>query len=691
MNKLSPFKWFCLQNFPFIEADFDALTNYELMCKVYEYVSKIAVKTNELGEEVEALAHYIENLDIQDEVDKKLDEMAESGELAEIMAGYLNQRAIFSFDSVSDMKQAENLVAGSFTETYGYYENGDLGGAKYYIREVTNQDDVNDMDIIAIGTGNLVAEIVLTSDELNIKQFGAKCDGSTDDSDIIQHCADYLKTKYQPANQWRSIPIELSGNYKECKITKTLYFPHNLRVKGLYIELYDGNYDGNYAIKVNVAPGETNWLVANPRQTVGYMKECRIYNKTQNDYKGILNASNNTFSAIQCDNLAESYRTTGDYLDSQNIEKFHVTNKRDTSDYAIYTGFLGDLVRIKDVAIDGYTEGHTYNNALYVGQGHNGCIIDGAIIHGSVYLGASNVTMTNLHFELGHILAHGTALKITNAFMYHEPPTIELEERASAVLENIRFIYRFYHYTYANMDDVDVKLSANCECNIIDCYKFIVGNTISTNIRGNIVVLQNNVRLISNGMKQQYFGVWSKRNQTYPFPGGLNDGVVDSSGGFVKWNADTGTYYYRFVKMIDFERNLGYGSYSKTFNVSLTNGQGGMRATAMYKGSKWRVYRGTESGTYDKICEYSHNIGDCLDNGFMVNGFKWSDRTAGDVDSINSISNNTLTKYDENDNIICHMASTPTSGTWKVDDIVITSTKVYRCTNGANGGTWVEV
>ena len=31
MKKLPPFKFFMLQNFPFIEYDFDALTNYELM------------------------------------------------------------------------------------------------------------------------------------------------------------------------------------------------------------------------------------------------------------------------------------------------------------------------------------------------------------------------------------------------------------------------------------------------------------------------------------------------------------------------------------------------------------------------------------------------------------------------------------------------------------------------------------
>ena len=32
-KRLTPFKRCVLQNFPFIEADFDALTNYGLLCK----------------------------------------------------------------------------------------------------------------------------------------------------------------------------------------------------------------------------------------------------------------------------------------------------------------------------------------------------------------------------------------------------------------------------------------------------------------------------------------------------------------------------------------------------------------------------------------------------------------------------------------------------------------------------------
>ena len=47
LQKLSPFKYFVLTNFPFIEADFDALTNYELMCEVTKYINQIADRQNE--------------------------------------------------------------------------------------------------------------------------------------------------------------------------------------------------------------------------------------------------------------------------------------------------------------------------------------------------------------------------------------------------------------------------------------------------------------------------------------------------------------------------------------------------------------------------------------------------------------------------------------------------------------------
>lgn len=95
-KKIYPFKWFVLQNFPFIEADFDAITNWQLFCKLGEEINKIINSTNLTGEQVENLTNafielqnyvnnYFENLDVQEEINNKLDDMTESGELANII------------------------------------------------------------------------------------------------------------------------------------------------------------------------------------------------------------------------------------------------------------------------------------------------------------------------------------------------------------------------------------------------------------------------------------------------------------------------------------------------------------------------------------------------------------------------------------------------------------------------------
>ena len=81
MNKypyLPPFKAFVLQNFPFIEEDFDALTYYEILCKIIERLQLTQ-------EQVEKITEIINNFDIQEEVDKKLDEMAEDGTLERLI------------------------------------------------------------------------------------------------------------------------------------------------------------------------------------------------------------------------------------------------------------------------------------------------------------------------------------------------------------------------------------------------------------------------------------------------------------------------------------------------------------------------------------------------------------------------------------------------------------------------------
>lgn len=170
-KNLSPFKFFILETFPFIQQEyFDAMNEWQLFCKVGEKINEIINSQNSVGEETEALYNayiqlkdyidnYFENLDVQYEINTKLDEMAVSGELAAVIAQYLESQAIIGFNNLSDLANAKNLANGSFARTYGKLTYNDGKGSFYKIRTRINAD-VPDGDniVVLVNTENLVAE-----------------------------------------------------------------------------------------------------------------------------------------------------------------------------------------------------------------------------------------------------------------------------------------------------------------------------------------------------------------------------------------------------------------------------------------------------------------------------------------------------------------------------------------------------
>lgn len=79
------FRNWILENFPFLEDDFDALTDYKLFCKMMEYVKQFAKDNEEFKVKLADLQNQIDNLDIEDAVNAKLDEMVTDGTLADLI------------------------------------------------------------------------------------------------------------------------------------------------------------------------------------------------------------------------------------------------------------------------------------------------------------------------------------------------------------------------------------------------------------------------------------------------------------------------------------------------------------------------------------------------------------------------------------------------------------------------------
>ena len=122
-----------------LSSDIDLLGDHSL----YQYLS--VCKTNNAKAKLSHL--LINGLSSQEEINNKLDEMAESGQLTDIIAQYLGLAGMIAFDTVADMKLAENLVNGSKCHTLGFYSVGDNGSALYKVRPVTNEDVVDESSI----------------------------------------------------------------------------------------------------------------------------------------------------------------------------------------------------------------------------------------------------------------------------------------------------------------------------------------------------------------------------------------------------------------------------------------------------------------------------------------------------------------------------------------------------------------
>lgn len=100
-NNLTPFKWFIIENFPFMEDSIDGLTNYQLLVKLGNEINTNRDAINSIGENEEQVVNafnslnnyvnnYFDNLDVQDEINNKLDQMALDGTITNLIEGYMN-------------------------------------------------------------------------------------------------------------------------------------------------------------------------------------------------------------------------------------------------------------------------------------------------------------------------------------------------------------------------------------------------------------------------------------------------------------------------------------------------------------------------------------------------------------------------------------------------------------------------
>lgn len=124
------FKSFVLQNFPLIEEDFDSLTYYAMLSKIVGYMKDVIDNNKAIQDNQEAVLeaynelqnyvnNYFDNLDVQTEINNKLDEMVQSGELQTLLNSLfadLREETETRLDEqntrLNNMQNQVNAVAG---------------------------------------------------------------------------------------------------------------------------------------------------------------------------------------------------------------------------------------------------------------------------------------------------------------------------------------------------------------------------------------------------------------------------------------------------------------------------------------------------------------------------------------------------------------------------------------------------
>ncbi len=160
-------------------------------------------------------------------------------DLAKLKLILIGKEDLKCVNNIEELKQS-NAKLGDKYKTLGYYLANDGGNGKYEIIQKTDEITIDNGLFIELKNG-LVAKLITENKTANIKQFGAKGDGKTDDSKAIETALnskienlDFPKADYKITNfiSLNNGGVAVSGNdsviftdndYKPSKYSEFLF------------------------------------------------------------------------------------------------------------------------------------------------------------------------------------------------------------------------------------------------------------------------------------------------------------------------------------------------------------------------------------------------------------------------------------------------------------------------------------
>ena len=627
---------------------------------VEEYIEKF----NDLHDYVE---DYFENLDVQEEINNKLDDMLEDGTLQEIITTYIQSNVAWTFDTVADMQAATNLIEGSYARTLGYYTINDQGGGLYKV--IAHDSETIDGGKYIELSETLTAELIVIDNEVNAKQFGAKGDGVTDDTTELQNALSSGYNVYLP-----------TGTYL---VSETLNMPFNIKLRGYnrINTIIDSTIESDYTIKYGSSYNYNSYS--------GVIENIRIESSNPTSTKpfGIYMNSGLTIKNCTFYSIGKAIDRSSSYIDMINISNVYVGYCVPNNNYIINLAGNSDALVISQLKFEAYTDDSTQKNGLFISTCHGGSIND-SIINGNITFDrVSGFSMNNTHTEgldrtyyivssvvtFNNIFkwknSTGNDIVITtpdnyknitvtlknfvfarNGSNYGENITPEISTlpyNTTVILENV--------YRYINLADID---------NFTD---FLFGIAIDGYTDFNI-----------NSGKYSKHSIITKTNIMTDFSVNSIGTATANLGTITKFNklkwldSDYATLHYRAVVIVDEGRKIICG-YSGDANISslVTNGDCVLlpinndsvnRDVYLYRGETLNHYtkRVKVSLTYSRTRVY--------DTGIKCAMEPWE--TVEDTDALTGYLN--TMRFEKNgENVTVWANTTPSAGTWKRFDKVI--------------------
>lgn len=188
VKTLPPFKRLIMTLGELPTSYLESMTYAELLMWFCNFLQEKVLPTiNNNADALQEVITYLKNLDLQDEVNNKLDEMVEDGTFESILLNYTKTNRLYNtYEELIEDKNA--LVNDEKIKTLGYYEINDQGGCEYL---VTNQEpETFNIDL----ENGLYLIPIIKNNSINIRQLGAKETQATDTKALQTFALSNIKT-----------------------------------------------------------------------------------------------------------------------------------------------------------------------------------------------------------------------------------------------------------------------------------------------------------------------------------------------------------------------------------------------------------------------------------------------------------------------------------------------------------------